>query len=474
MKHFFSLLLGLSPLMSLAQTLTTTGGAVVTVQGGATLYVAGGVQQASGSTLTNAGTLQLTGDFTNAGTLTSPGTLLFSGSQDQTFAPGSATVAYLTLRNTGAAGSNRLFIPANLTITSLLTLTQGLVRTQGVGGGAPLYTLRLPNEASVVGEEAGRYVQGRLQVTRTAGVGAMDFANGLVLNANGQNLGTVTVTRTAGLQLAGVSYGQNGSGTSKGIDRVWEVTADQPLNPATPASVTVSWVADDDHGLTMPTTAQLWRADQTTGPWAPQGAPVGVSARSFTASVAQLGVLTLSNTNQPLPVELVRFTAERRGTAALLRWSTVSEVNNDRFEVEVSEDGYAFRRIGQVSGHGTSSLPHEYQLLDPTLAQYGAAQVYYRLRQVDHDGTAHFSPVRTVVVSGQPELALFPNPTSQATTLTGALPGAVVSVYDATGRLVHSGTVDAAGSAQLRLPAGSATGVYLVRTGPHALRLIVQ
>ncbi|MBW3127401.1 T9SS type A sorting domain-containing protein [Hymenobacter profundi] len=471
MQQFISmagLLLGLTAGTAAAQTLTATTGSSLTVQSGATLYVVGGVQQASRATLTNAGTVQLTGDLLNAGTLTSPGLLLFSGSQDQTFSPGSATVEKLTVANTGGAGNNRLLLPADLTIGTQLTLTQGLLRTQGSA------TLLIPNGARVEGEADGRYVQGRLQVKRTAVNGTVDFTNGFTLTTNGQNLGTVTVTRTAGLQVGGVSYGQSGSGTNQGIDRMWQVEATQPLDPATPATVKVSWVADDDHGLTLPTTAQLWRAEQGTGPWAPQGAPVSVSARSFTASVGQLGMLTLSSSNQPLPVELVRFTAERRGAAALLRWSTASEVNNDRFEVEVSEDGYAFRRIGQVSGHGTSSLSHEYQLLDPELARYGAALVYYRLRQVDHDGTTHFSPVRTVVVSGQPELALFPNPTSEATTLTGALPSAAVSVYDSMGRLVHTSTADAAGSAQLRLPAGSAAGVYMVRTGQHALRLIRQ
>lgn len=138
MKKRFTLVLLLPALTGLGQTLTNDGTSL-TVETGAVLYVAGAVQNNATSTLTSAGTVQLTGDFTNAGTLASGGTLLFGGSTDQTFAPG---VASLTVANTGAAGANRLLLTQDLTVSSLLTLTQGLLRTQ-VAGGA-LRTLSLP------------------------------------------------------------------------------------------------------------------------------------------------------------------------------------------------------------------------------------------------------------------------------------------------------------------------------------------
>lgn len=474
MKQLFPFLLVLTPLMSVAQALTTTNGAVVTVQSGAVLYVAGNVQQASGSTLTNAGTVQLTGDFTNAGTLTSTGTLLFSGSQDQTFVPGTALVRRLTLHNTGAPGQNRLFIPNDLTITSLLTLSQGLLRTQR--SGSPLATLSLPDSAQVLGETAGQYVQGRLAVTRpavNAGTGPVDFTNGLVLNSNGQNLGAVTVTRTAGLQTAGVSYGQNVGGTTQGIDRVWQVTAARPLNPATPATVTVSWVADDDNGLTLPATAQLWRADQTTGPWVPQGTSANVGVRSFTTSLTQLGLLTLSSTRQPLPVTLVAFTAERSGPDGLLRWKTASEERNAYFVVESSEDGTAFRALGQIPGTGTSSQARNYQFTDKNLARYTTGLVYYRLRQVDEDGTSTFSPVRTVAVPVKTGLLahVYPNPSATGTALalrirTSQAGPATLHLTDGLGRALSQQQVDLpVGGSTLPLPSLSqlSTGVYILR-----------
>lgn len=133
-KKRFTLALLLPALSGLAQTTLTNDGAPLTVTSGATLYVAGTVQNNATGTLTNAGTLRLTGDLTNTGTLASPGTLLFSGTTDQTFTPGAATVATLTLNNPGNASNpnaNHLFLTQDLSVGTLLTLTQGLVRTQG-------------------------------------------------------------------------------------------------------------------------------------------------------------------------------------------------------------------------------------------------------------------------------------------------------------------------------------------------------
>ena len=71
-------------------------------------------------------------------------------------------------------------------------------------------------------------------------------------------------------------------------------------------------------------------------------------------------------------------------------------------------------------------------------------------------------------------LALYPNPATTGSTLTGALPGTVVTVFDALGRLVTAATADAAGTAALALPAGLPTGVYVVRAGSKAVRLTVE
>jgi hypothetical protein len=182
---------------------------------------------------------------------------------------------------------------------------------------------------------------------------------------------------------------------------------------------------------------------------------------------------------QPLPVELTQFTATPAGptgynpAAVRLAWATASEKNSQQFAVERSLDGEQFAAIGTVGAAGSSGSARAYALLDAQLPT-GAALLYYRLKQLDADGTAAYSPVRTVALTAT-GLALYPNPArGGAATLTGAQPGTAVTVFDALGRPVTATTADAAGTAALALPAGTPAGVYVVRAGARAVPLTVE
>jgi hypothetical protein len=198
--------------------------------------------------------------------------------------------------------------------------------------------------------------------------------------------------------------------------------------------------------------------------------PYGYSIYELTACGTAASAAT---TPGPLPVTLLDFTAQAQGIAVALAWHTASEVNSARFEVERSLDGTAFTTLGSVAARGTSTAATAYAYRDAALPA-GATQLYYRLRQVDLDGTATYSPVRNVALANAGGLALFPNPAHTMATLTGAGPGSAVQLLDALGRLVATATADAAGTATLTLPAGLPSGVYVVRAGPQALRLLVR
>jgi uncharacterized delta-60 repeat protein len=178
-----------------------------------------------------------------------------------------------------------------------------------------------------------------------------------------------------------------------------------------------------------------------------------------------------------LPVTLTSFTATAGvGATVRLAWATSSEVNSKTFEVERSPDSVAFAKIGTLAAAGNAATARAYALLDAYLPA-GASQLYYRLRQVDADGAAHYSPVRTVALAGASAgTSLYPNPAHGGTaTLLGAQPGTVATVLDALGRpVVTSAPADASGVAQLTLPQGLAAGVYVVRAGSKALRLTVE
>lgn len=119
----------------------------------------------------------------------------------------------------------------------------------------------------------------------------------------------------------------------------------------------------------------------------------------------------------PLPVELVSFDSEITGSAVRLSWLTASELNNDYFSVQRSENGVDFYEIGTVQGNGTTDEMHSYSFADRN--PFSSIQ-YYRLQQFDYDGASEIH--KTIVVDlnefNAPRSAeAFPNPTTDEVNL---------------------------------------------------------
>jgi uncharacterized repeat protein (TIGR01451 family) len=169
----------------------------------------------------------------------------------------------------------------------------------------------------------------------------------------------------------------------------------------------------------------------------------------------------------PLPVVLARFEASARQADAILGWATAQEQNSRSFAVERSLDNRSFTEIGTVAAHGTSTVAQQYAYRDANAASLGGP-VYYRLRQVDLDGTATYSPVRTVAFAAgasAPQLRLYPNPATEQlhVALTGLVaPGAKLGVYSVVGQAVLGAQLGAASQADLSL-AGLPAGTYVLR-----------
>lgn len=148
----------------------------------------------------------------------------------------------------------------------------------------------------------------------------------------------------------------------------------------------------------------------------------------------------------PLPVALTSFEATQQGTRAQLRWATATEKNNAYFAVESSTDGKVFAEIGRVAGHGSSNQAQSYEWVDSHLAQYAATVVYYRLHQLDANGSATYSPIRAIALKTADGLYLqaYPNPTphqfSVLINVDQAGP-ATLKLVDCNGRLVIQRTL---------------------------------
>lgn len=101
--------------------------------------------------------------------------------------------------------------------------------------------------------------------------------------------------------------------------------------------------------------------------------------------------------NGYIPVELLSFSARMIDRAVHLSWETASETGNLGFEVQRSLDGGDWKHIGFVSGSGTTSVGNRYRFTDQleTTSDAGIAppSLRYRLRQIDFDGSASWSPI---------------------------------------------------------------------------------
>lgn len=100
----------------------------------------------------------------------------------------------------------------------------------------------------------------------------------------------------------------------------------------------------------------------------------------------------------PLPVDLLYFRAELTLNSVVLKWKTVTELNNDYFVIEKSVDGVYFEELSTISGSGTTNTPVVYEYVDYAL---DASVVYYRLKQVDFDGAFEYFDMTKVVIEGQ-------------------------------------------------------------------------
>ncbi len=132
-----------------------------------------------------------------------------------------------------------------------------------------------------------------------------------------------------------------------------------------------------------------------------------------------------------LPVTLVSFAAKLNPTEGVdLNWETVSEKDNDRFEVHRSTNLEQWELIAEVDGAGNSTSSIVYTTEDRNPVN---GINYYRLKQIDYDGNYEIFDIISVNVQSDEALWVYPNPAKNYITLSG-MKGTTFSITDAMGR----------------------------------------
>jgi hypothetical protein len=147
-----------------------------------------------------------------------------------------------------------------------------------------------------------------------------------------------------------------------------------------------------------------------------------------------------------LPVELLTFTGKGINERVVLTWATANEKSNKKFIIERSDNLSDWEVIGEQAGAGNSGAIVNYSFTDETPLD-GIA--YYRLQQVDVDGTVANTNI-VAVENGTKSLSIMPNPFDDALEIRSNIKGAMdISIFDILGRLVfhlnresENGTID--------------------------------
>jgi len=375
----------------------------------------------------------------------------------------------------------RLDNPAGTSLGSDVTVVAGLRLVNGNLLTTTAHSLRLAPGAMLLSnglagiEDDSHSVRGSL--TQQQAMHGTDedvnFGNmGFTLNPHGQDL-TLTVDRRSGLDQLNYSYGESREFVGKkGIDRIWRLSTTGGRNPAKPVTLSLAWLAVNDHGLDFGTgLAQVWRSTNQGKTWAKEGEPRDASRHLVAVNTTQLNTwYTVSlSTKAAMLLAQTTFTGTARSSDAVLTWSTTTKPSNGWYVIERSVDQQQWREINRQSVAAQQWSPAASTAIDKDAGKL-ATTLFYRLRQLDTNGSIGYSKVVTIKFAGPAvfKFEAYPIPLQEFLTLdlTTTDPGLVqIDLYDMTGRLVISRKENVmAGSSRFQLDVHAlATGVYTLR-----------
>jgi hypothetical protein len=424
--------------------------------------------------------LYVGGEWLNqGGFVTGNNTVTFDGSEAQTISTNNLPFYNVIINNT-ALGSADITLSDNLIIDNNIVLTNGVINT---GANRVIFG----NSATVSGGSTHSFIDGEMQYA-----GAFDFkypcGDVIARDLNNDGIdedyavyspiefGTLSGTPT---NVVEYNYDEpehdwwfHGDNIETSMHHVsnrewWDVNSTGDIG-----NVKI-YIVDNVHAPGAPCPHGLCNGDIPTNflpsdlsitVWSNQGwidlgqvtysgnhdngsllsalaPPTGVKSKAGQYAIT----LGSKSGMTPLPVELMSFTAVCNGEYVDLNWSTATEINNDKFIVQRSNDMRTFNAIAEISGAGNTTEVQFYSLTDNEPI---GDKAYYRLRQVDFDGTYNYSNVVAVECSSivdAPQVELYPNPVKDILHIVGeGLPELTtkIVVMDVLGKIVFETQVE--------------------------------
>jgi hypothetical protein len=188
-----------------------------------------------------------------------------------------------------------------------------------------------------------------------------------------------------------------------------------------------------------------------------------------------IGDAIYTSTQLTVPVELLSFDGNMMGKSVELAWKTASERNNRVFEIErkTTDDSDKFEKIGEVKGLGNSAATHTYTFTDD--APQADKSNYYRLRQVDLDGTATFSKVISIALNAENKaIKAYPNFVNRGVDIqleTANTSVVAFNIVDISGKIIQHITKGQNTEVVKIATNGLPTGRYFIRSTGHLIPL---
>ncbi|MCX8209410.1 MAG: T9SS type A sorting domain-containing protein [Lewinella sp.] len=150
------------------------------------------------------------------------------------------------------------------------------------------------------------------------------------------------------------------------------------------------------------------------------------------------GLFMLGFPASALPVEFLSFNGTPTGKGNMLNWTTTEEVDNSGFDVERSDDGRRFEQVAFVPANQSRFSEHNYAYFDAPLT---SEVTYYRLKQIDLDGTFGYSEIISVRNGTDLETgtSIFPNPVVNHLTVVNGEGEAII--FNAAGQQITQVTI---------------------------------
>ncbi len=457
-KHAFLLIFSLLTLVtSQSQTDLQNNGILFIADRSDILYISGTFTNAKTGILTNNGSLFVRQNFINSqpDMILGSGTLYLKGSSMQIIG-GTEPFRVFNLVTDNKAG---IILNTNLHVSGVHAFSNGIITTSIT----PNY-LVYEAGSSYTGSSDSRHVNGWVK--------KLGNTNFIFPVGNGTYLRSVELDNLSALSEFDAKYNTitpdaTNVGAPIALVDTFEYWNISKVSGGT-AEVTLNW---NNSKINFPAYSlpEIRVVNYSGGLWMNRG---GLATGKTTSTgevvsntVSDFGLFGFGSIVSSLPLQFMGFTAQRKQNYSLLDWTTSREFNVDHFEIERSDDGISFRKIGMTAAHNTIGT-NNYQYKD-NLPLNGIA--WYRIKSVDKNGLYNYSKVAIVSDhrTNNNGIYVINNPVYQFIYLfTGADYAGKYdySIINANGQLMQKGNINASagGITTIPLSVAMAPGIYVL------------